>query len=618
MDVYIGSNKEFAKAQSYFSAESQELGLGAVTYSGRCFKIEGRSGEFISVETQDYVVHFDGYINGKNEKDIFSLLGKFVIKETDFIDSFVKTYDGLYNVVIRNKRTNDITLFSDPSALIPLYYCVIDEQFYFSSHQHVLAKFLNCEPNYVGVAEEQIFGYTLGGTTVYDRVSRINPGEIIKFLHKKNQTISSYQNVYYSNYKDFSNKSHLVYEIFDRSFKKAGKVFDTLGLMLSEGFDSRFLGIIAKENSIKIKSYTHSTPNSFGRRVVDSVSRFISEEHRFDDLESFPNDYKRLYRQYVLANNLNFPVWIHGSEYFGDSLTDSPVMVGTALDSTLGGHAFCKNPNPIFPAVRQRYFEIFVQNIGLLSSAYIEKLSRELLNSFKVSDARMNGIKKEIYSIYKIPFADKIYNEATRVNDLLVDEFKRIQASSSEPSQVLQRFFLENRARKFAFGQELTLRINNKIFIPSYEYSVMSVLSAITPLDKLNHKLYFEVMRSKMKRYSSLGNGNYGVSHRYPRLMLETLRFIHKYLERKSFRKLLKKRGNLSPSKFRSAFLTDYLNRDEATCESFMEIIRANDKVLNIGPFQSYFTSIKDYKRRTFIHSKFYKSLVSSFVFLGK
>ena len=60
---------------------------------------------------------------------------------------------------------------------------------------------------------------------------------------------------------------------------------------------------------------------------------------------------------------------------------------------------------------------------------------------------------------------------ATRIQEVpgaIAAEHERLRASgASLDSQVLQRFGLENRGRRFAFGQDLTLRTKNHLVVPS-------------------------------------------------------------------------------------------------------------------------------------------------------
>lgn len=72
---------------------------------------------------------------------------------------------------------------------------------------------------------------------------------------------------------------------------------------------------------------------------------------------------------------------------------------------------------------------------------------------------------------------------------------------------------------------------------------------------------------------------------------------------------MLESRGTLSPSKFRSACVTDYFLRDETKIDEFKNVVEGNKSVFNVTEITKYFDKVKDYKTRTFTHSTFYQGL---------
>ena len=102
-------------------------------------------------------------------------------------------------------------------------------------------------------------------------------------------------------------------------------------------------------------------------------------------------------------------------------------------------------------------------------------------------------------------------------------------------------------------------------------------------------------MRRKFKGFNRLSSGTYGVSHRYPRLLLESMRFYKKYQEKKWFREMLSKKGDISASKVRSGFLTDFLGRTEENLQPFKRMANSHKQTMNPEYFDKYFSDIKNY-----------------------
>lgn len=610
MDILFGSGQKISEDLRNRFLNYSSLGEFRSIYPTDylCLLRQTR-GEILIITNERLEIIFDGYIPGVLgkvlEKKISELADQIVIGSTvDFTD-----YSGLFNLCIRHKNSGDIFLASDPSALLPLYFNITGGVFYFCSHMHIMGSILNPAPDFAGIAQKVTLGYPLGARTLYCGISRLNPGERIIFRSSSCKIESSYGKVYYTEYGNEKHIERLLYESLLESFDKMHNSYATLGLMLSEGFDSRLLGGIAKAAGIKIESFTHGICGTYGQKITERVADSLQSNHFFCELkDGFPLEKKKLSDQLKLSDNLNVPFWIFGAEYYRNQNANYPVVIGTALDSTLGGHAFYKPSRPAGTAVKQRYSEIIKQDFGMITSTYIESLSRSLLDNIFISDS--TPLKRSITQTLNTDLAYEVINGAKYFNEHLTEEFDRLRSTGSIlSSQTLQRFFLEHRARKFSFGQELTIRMHNKIFIPSYEYNFMKHVSCINPILKLHHKLYLRLLRKYTPHLLRISNGGYGIPAIFPRVVMESSRFINKKLEKGHIRKLLENHGALSPSKFRSALITDYCFRDKTKIDEFMHIVEENKSVFNVTELGRYFEKVRDYKARPFTHGTFYQGL---------
>lgn len=266
------------------------------------------NGESLALENDNYEIVFDGYIPGIKKPELSEKLYRFSDYLVNGKAVDYNEYSGLFNICIRDKRDGKVYLKSDPFAVLPLYYCLKDGNFYYSSHGHILGSLVNAEPDFGGIMQKFVLGYTLGEKYYYKNIYRLNPGETIIYDQVKGKIISSYNYVYYSEYNYNKNKEEEIFSSLLSSFEKIRQHYSELGLMLSEGFDSRFLGGIARIKDFKIHSYTHGTPGAGGQYIVDQLSKALHSDHHF---QSMINGYNHsdhdLREQVYLADNLNYP-----------------------------------------------------------------------------------------------------------------------------------------------------------------------------------------------------------------------------------------------------------------------------------------------------------------------
>lgn len=610
MDIYFGSSQKIQEEQKkrfHRFISLNEFLLDET--SGFINLLKHKTGESLIINHKNLEIVFDGYIPGflgvLLEKHISELADNLVNQSTiDF-----NKYNGIFNICVRDKNSGDIFLTSDPSALLPLNYSTSGGVFYYCSHLHIIGSVLNAEPDFAGIAQKDQLGYTLGARTLYKDIYRLNPGETVIFRSRSARSESICFPYYYTDYKEESNIEEILYKSLGDSFKEMRTNYSTIGLMLSEGFDSRFLGGLAKNAGFKINSFTHGTPGTHGQKVVEKASALLNSNHHFHSLtDGYPVDPGQLEKQLYLADNLNYPYWIHGSNYFSQINADYPVIIGSSLDCTLGGNIFFKPMKPIIPAVTQRYSEILRQGAGLLSNYHIERLAGTLISAI-ILNSRKNysGIIADTYN----PEIGKILiRETEGIEDHIKTEFNRLSSSGSFlQSQQLQRFTLENRDRKLFFGQPLTMRVFNKIYIPSFEYGFMNKVSSVQPSKKLHHKLYINILRKFLPEQLRIENGAYGLPPFYPRLILETARFYHKQKEKQMFTELLRSRGDISPSNFRAVSVSEYFSRSDSNINGFEKLIEYNKYVLNTKGMKLYLDDVRHFKTRIFNFERFYRSL---------
>ena len=609
MDIYFGSNQKLTDAiKNKFVRFNFNGAFREDLPSENLWNLKQQNGESIFIGTDCHEIIFDGYIPGLEGQTLDTAireLAGLIIKQKPVC--WVK-YSGIFNLALRETDNGDVWLTSDPSAMLPLYYCHMDGIFYYGSHMHIMADLLDAGPDYAGIAQKMVLSYTLGQRTLYRGISRLNPGEIVHFKQSENILELKTYPEYYTSYNYTKHLEKKIYESIYDSFKRVREHYTDIGLMLSEGFDSRFLGGLAKQNEFKIHSYTHYTPGAGGQPIVEKVVGMLNSEHHFQSMiEGYTHSLLKLDEQLYLADNLNYPFWMLASDYFRQNGFSFPVIIGSSLDCILGGNLFYKSTSNKFHAVWQRYIEIIRQDTGLLTEKYIEELSAQLIVNKFVK--QLSKQEKAISDIFNKDMSKLINVEVNSINEYIRSEFDRIYKTGSLlPSQQLQRFTLENRDRKLFFGQPLTVRKYNRIYIPSFEYNFLKLVSSVNPKHKLHHNLYLNTLWSFMPEQLRIANGAYGLKPSNPRLILETSRIILKLKDLNLYRKLLENKGNMCLAGFRSVSVFEVCGRSEAAYSEFRNIIQSNQIALNTNAICSYITQIKDFKIRAFTHERLFRA----------
>jgi hypothetical protein len=206
--------------------------------------------------------------------------------------------------------------------------------------------------------------------------------------------------------------------------------------------------------------------------------------------------------------------------------------------------------------------------------------------------------------------SEKLLSSIDPFRDSLQTEFARISRTGSDlPSLKLQRFFLEHRARRFSFGQELTLRMNNHVVVPSYEKTFMSIVTQIPIRYKLNHGLYLRLLKKYFPEAASLPTGNFPLPANYPRLLLESSRFVGKVKDLKIINAYLAAEGDVDYSGYRGALFQDKNGRDERLFGFFSGVFKDNRRILNQSFYEGFLNRIENYQGRTFQFDDFYRAL---------
>lgn len=303
---------------------SNNLSLGHVLLS-----IRGELQDSIQPYTDDqdeWVMAFNGQIYNINSiKDKLPLEFASEKLDTRLLFELIKIYrwdfakyiEGMFSIALFNKKEQKLRLYRDHSGQKPLYFSEFNKQIYFASEiKGLFALGVSKEIYKRAVNFFLHLGYLPGDMTIFKRVKKLMPGEVLTFdlLNKRTQIDKLNK---YEGEKKMFNFIDLSDEIFKLTeFHLQSKT--SISINLSGGLDSSSLAWAAKKHqSSKISSMTtifKDAPDSFNEEALlaKKLASKLEIEHQI--LEISKNDYldSLIYSYEVLEEpngNIGIPIY---------------------------------------------------------------------------------------------------------------------------------------------------------------------------------------------------------------------------------------------------------------------------------------------------------------------
>lgn len=544
-------------------------------------------------------VLFDGYVHGLGVRSVEEFLPELGQRVLDRAPLLVGDESGVFNVVVHRHVDRSLHLANDPSGLLPLYFAAHGEQFWFASHVHLAARALGAAPDLLGVTSKIVFGFPLGSRTLFDGIEHLNPGERVSWEPSSGSVVRCYPEVYFDRYEEHGpRESTAMWEALLAAVAPLRTGDGAIGVMLSEGFDSRLIAGALHHSGIPVSTFTHGTEGTRGARIVEQVSDAVGTELCFEPMASgYPADLAALRRQLFLADNLHIPYWSFGTEHFARSDVRA-VTTGYALDTTIGGHAFYLTDVSNRRRAYQRFEGIVLQDLRLLTPHRIERLAGDLLD--RARRPSKEAALARIRSYLAPEYADLLAGQVEQLGEEVDAELDRVRRSGSTlPSHLVQRYFLENRVRKHSFGQELTLRTANRVVVPSYEPVFMRLVSSVHPRHRLYHDAYIDMMRRHLRDLAKIENGGYGLPVTFPRVVLEASHVALKRLEERRVKEYLRTKGAAGVAWYRGVNFGDATAR-RADRFALEELLEDEGCVMDSG-LRANLDRIRSYRGRVFL-----------------
>ena len=318
---------------------------------------------------------------------------------TDVFKYKLKELNGIFSIIIYDRRYNNLTMCNDRYGFRPVYICDRGDYFLFSSEIKAILQDKNFK-KYIdleAMADFFSFGYILGNKTFFKGIKLLPPASFVKF---RNDRISIYNYWNWDNIKSLSNndEDEIVNELgrlWLQSVERNMKGKSKKGVFLSGGLDSRAIVSAIAQKHYPIHTVTFGKKDCDDYKIAGKVCKALGIKNHFVEIsaDTWFSDLKKTV--YIAEGNLNV---IHqhswdsvdiAKKYFDISLN------GLGGDSVAGGSYLMKDFFYITESEKY-YNKIFskMNNEGIPIGEEAKFYSFKILND--LSGLSRESLKREI------------------------------------------------------------------------------------------------------------------------------------------------------------------------------------------------------------------------------
>tara|TARA_B100001057_G_scaffold498310_1_gene604929 strand:+ start:3612 stop:5324 length:1713 start_codon:yes stop_codon:yes gene_type:complete len=257
-------------------------------------------------ELRNKLINYGTKFNTKSDTEVLlKLYEKFGIK-------CFRKLEGMYAVVIYDKKNKNSIFARDPLGIKPLYYNINSNKIFYSSELRVLGSFQKQTLNYKKIKEYILTDNIIGKETLFKNFYKIEKGQVIVF-NKNIEIIKRLNNKIFSYKKNKKFKTLNIKSFFNnRVIKHIPADNIKAGIFLSSGIDSSLIAkIISHElfkKKIKLKAFSAfiKFPKINEEKSINSILQKIPNMKIISkkiEKNSYLNDF------IYLSKNLDFPVF---------------------------------------------------------------------------------------------------------------------------------------------------------------------------------------------------------------------------------------------------------------------------------------------------------------------
>ena len=381
---------------------------------------------------------------------------------TSVFEYKLKELNGIFNIVIYDRRYNILIICNDRYGFRPVYICDRGDYFLFSSEIKAILQdrnFRRCI-DLEAMADFFSFGYILGNKTFFKDIKLLPPASFIK-CHDDKIDIHNYWN--WNDIKSIgnNNEGEIVNEIgrlwvqaVERNMKGKSKI----GVLLSGGLDSRAIASAISSKHYPIPAVTFGKKNCDDSIIARRVCNTLGIKNHFVEIsaDTWISSLKKTV--YMAEGNLNV-IHQHSwdaidamKNYFDINLS------GFAGDLVAGGSYLMRD----------------FSYIGDSQKCYNKIFSKMNKEGISVKD------EEKFYS-------SEILNDVSGLSrESLKGEVKRQKSSDY--------FFLNNRVRKFTLLGLLMVQTKIENRVPFFDNDFIDFVYGLPNELRFNHYIYNKML----------------------------------------------------------------------------------------------------------------------------
>ena len=425
------------------------------------------------ISHKDSLIIYKGYLYNNNFSNIIKNIFKVKNKK-----NYIKKLDGLYAFVVKKK--DKVIVAVDKISSIPIFFQIDKNQIIVSNKTTLIQKFKKNKVLKSSLTSFFMSGYTVGNSTIFEDIKRVEPGSFFESTKKKIFKMSKYYEFEPWKYKKNVNLKSLQkkYDKINlRVFQKIKNYCEYnntgIAIALTAGYDSRLM--IAMLNKLKFKNlicFTYGIKNNYELKAAKKISKFLNIQHIFVEINN--SKLKKVYKskknkKFLKISEQGLSI-VDTSEYVAISELSKKnifkgrlILNGLSGDFITGGHQLEKFLDPTIDGVQQ------------VSDAIIKK-------HFKLWEGKNNFINEKI------------------IFSLLNKYFQKIKVKIKKKNNygIIEHFDLYNRQSKYSLSrQQVYDYFHFKWLLPHFDREYLNFWQKIEPKYKTNQKFYDTFLRKK-------------------------------------------------------------------------------------------------------------------------
>jgi hypothetical protein len=369
-------------------------------------------------------------------------------------------------------------LATDWAGGFPLYYSHTPQGFLFSSRLRPLAEILQSKMDIVGFRQFLHDGYMLSGRTFYKGISRLMPGQVVRY-----DPLSNRLNIAETSKAWVGVERSSLSVIWDKLMEAVSRSMDIHcrnAVMMSGGWDSRTLIAAAHNRLTNLFAYCHGRKDCLEVRLAREICNVLGIQFHNEPLTLTTSDLEFLKLGFNRTETVVFPEWHRAGQFlsaFGIDAVSSGVF-----GEIIGGHY---NRTMLFNGP-QKILSFIQQALGRKTSY------RNVVDAL-----RFHHLIKPWY------VRPEVWGNIDEIRDTINDDiestFKRYIARGIESAdQLVEAFITEHRGSQYINSQMLSCRAYLDVSIPFSDRDIFVQASRIPIATKFHNDLNRQLLR----RYS--------------------------------------------------------------------------------------------------------------------